>query len=127
MNVKLNDNKQNVVKRKRGPIHKPIWDMDQITVFGMLSLSIDDMINILEVPKYTVRNEMTNKTSESDYKKAYDRGQSLIKANLSLAQINSALNGNTSMLQFLGRHILNQTDEKKSDGKENNITELEFL
>ncbi len=129
--MKLNEpntTPQIINRKAKGRPEKPSWDLSQIMEFGMMNCSIEDMTAILQTPKYMVNLEMTKKTTKSEFRLAYERGQALIRLNLSKAQIDKALEGNVQMLMYLGKHILNQTDDKtEPETVKPKITEIEFL
>lgn len=105
------------VKKKRIGKGAPhfVFDPKQVMVFGMYAATYETMAEFFGVSIDTIARRM--KDEKSDFCMAYKkgRGQSLMK--LREAQLQKALSGDSTMLIWLGKQLLGQTDhiENKVD------------
>jgi hypothetical protein len=83
-------------------------DARQAEAFGACRATYETMASIYDCSVDTIRRRMRNE--ESEFCKAYKRGLGRTKIRLSEAQINYALMGNASLLIWLGKNMLGQTD-----------------
>lgn len=70
------------------------------------------MAYVLPAARTTIEHRMAD--PESDFHKAYRKGQSLRKASLRRKQIAVAMAGNVTMLICLGKQHLEQTDRRET-------------
>lgn len=74
------------------------------------------MAAIYECSVDTIRRRMQDE--ESEFCRAYKRGLSRTKTRISEAQINYALMGNATLLIWLGKNLLGQSDSPVPDDEE---------
>ncbi len=86
------------------------WITSEITK----GATIDEVIAMLGVSSKTLYAKYNNER----VKRAIEKGTETCNMRLRKAQVNAALNGNTSMLIWLGKNRLGQSDSPKSMGNE---------
>lgn len=80
-------------------------DLDMVTRIAQVALTNKELAVAFDVNERTIERSLKKK----DFKEAVERGRSKLVYSLRRKQYELALQGNTAMLQFLGRHLLNQT------------------
>lgn len=90
-----------------------IFDPKQVQIFGMFRATQETMAEYYGVSIDTIRRRMND--PEGDFCKAYKKGNGMLRMKLMEAQVNAALAGNTSMLIWLGKNILDQKDNVKNE------------
>ena len=94
-------------------------DMNQVVVFGRMKATYETMADFLEVSKRTIERYMVDE--ESEFCRSYKKGLADCKLKLSEAQMQLALNGNATMLVWLGKQHLGQKDKQEIDNTHNFI------
>jgi hypothetical protein len=79
-----------------------------LKTFGSLGLTGEEMAALLGVDGATISHRMNE--PQSDFLKSYKTGLSNLKKSLRRKQIAVALKGNTGMLIWLGKQLLDQHD-----------------
>lgn len=95
------------VKKPRGR-PKAEFDLEKVELFGYFRATYETMAEILGCHYDTIRRNMQN--PESNFSKAYKKGYGNLKQKLSESQITCAINGNATMLVWLGKQHLGQSD-----------------
>ena len=93
-------------KAGRPPIE---LNVKQAAIFGYFRATYETMAEYLGCHYDTIRRTMQNE--ESEFCKAYKKGLSGMKMKLSEAQIKTALEGNPTLLIWLGKQYLGQADK----------------
>jgi hypothetical protein len=99
----------------------------QVEMFGVTSLSVEDMAAYLRLPVSRIQKYMDD--PESHFYKCYHRGQVLTRMKLLHTQILTATGqtkGNATMLAHLGNVLLGQQLVKKQP-EEQEVTDEELL
>lgn len=99
-------------------------DAKQAEAFGACRATYETMASIYDCSVDTIRRRMRNE--ESEFCKAYKRGLGRTKIRLSEAQINYALMGNASLLIWLGKNMLGQSDTPAPDDEEQIAIDFEI-
>jgi hypothetical protein len=84
------------------------FPLRKIELYGKLGLSFEDMAALLDCALSTVSAYMGD--PESEFSKAFKRGQARVSKRLRAVQIKAALAGNTTMLIWVGKNWLGQVD-----------------
>ena len=84
------------------------FDQKQIEIFGYFRATYETMADFLNCSYDTIRRNMQDE--DSDFCKSYKKATASRKIKLSEAQMKYALNGNASLLIWLGKQDLGQTD-----------------
>jgi hypothetical protein len=85
------------------------FDLKQIEAFGRLGLTGIEMASLLGTTNVTISHRMTDEKSE--FFKAYQLGFSDLKKSIRRKQIAVALKGNTGLLIWLGKQLLDQHEQ----------------
>jgi hypothetical protein len=94
---------------KRGPGRPRIeFDLAAVEGLGQIGATAADMASVLPASRTTIEHRMADR--EGDFRKAYEKGRGLLKTSLRRKQIQIALTGNVTMLIWLGKQLLEQTD-----------------
>lgn len=100
-------------------------DVKQAAIFGYFRATYETMAEYLGCHVDTIRAAMQNEDSE--FSKAYKKNFSGMKMKLSEAQIKAALDGNSTLLIWLGKQYLGQKDNielsRESDAQ---VVDFEF-
>jgi len=89
------------------------FDLSKVEVCGYFNATQETMAYILGCKENTIFRRMKDKDSE--FYKAYKKGNCNMKLKLSEAQLKVAMKGNASMLIWLGKQYLNQKDNPMPD------------
>ena len=90
-------------------------DMEQVKLFGRFRATAQTMADHLGLCVRTIERLMADK--ECKFSRCYNKGFSTMKMSLSEAQVNSALNGNSALLIWLGKQHLDQKDKQEIESK----------
>ena len=85
---------------------KLIIDPEQIRSLARLGCTWDEIAAVLQIARGTFSGRM----KEKKYRAAYDRGIAEGNTSLRRAQYDSAVGGNATMMIWVGKNRLNQTD-----------------
>ena len=85
-----------------------VLDVKQAAIFGYFRATFDTMADYLGCHVDTIRKAMQDE--ESEFSKAYKKSFSGMKMKLSEAQVKAALEGNATLLIWLGKQYLGQKD-----------------
>ena len=88
---------------------KLIFEMREVKLLGQFRAKHEAMADWFECSTKTIRRQMMNEKSE--FSRVYKKALATTKMKLSEAQIKYALNGNASLLIWLGKNLLDQTDK----------------
>jgi len=88
---------------------KLIFEMREVKLLGQFRATHETMADWFECSTQTIRRQMMNEKSE--FSRVYKKALATTKMKLSEAQIKYALNGNASLLIWLGKNLLDQTDK----------------
>jgi len=102
-----------MAKTKTGKAGRPRieFDLEAVEGLGRIGATINDMVHVLPAAKRTIAERMAD--TEGDFRIAYERGRSLLNSSLRRKQIQVAMSGNTTMLIWLGKQLLNQSDRQE--------------
>ena len=92
-------------------IGKNKFDLDAVKLFGQFRATHETMAEYFGCSVRTIEREMSNE--DSKYCRAYKKARSNLKMKLSEAQVHEALNGNATMLVWLGKQHLGQKDKQE--------------
>lgn len=95
---------------KTGAMGTPVFVFDpkQVQVFGMYSATYETMAEYYGCSIDTIARRM--KDEGGDFCRAYKKGQGMGLMKLREAQLSKALAGDSTMLIWLGKQLLGQTD-----------------
>ena len=88
-------------------------DISKAEIFGQFRATYDTIADYFGCSYDTVRRTMQDETSE--FCKAYKKGYANTKMRLSEIQVKKALEGNITMLIWLGKQHLGQSDKTEID------------
>jgi len=83
--------------------------LKQVEALGMLQCTIDEVSLVLGIPPSTLK-------SRPDVMEAFNKGKEKGKMSLRRAQWKKAMEGNTTMLIWLGKQYLNQREPQLNIG-----------
>jgi len=95
-------------KRKRAGRPRIEFDLAAVEGLGRIGATAVEMAHILPASQSTIEHRLADR--ESRFSKAYQRGRCLLKGSLRRKQIEVAMAGNVTMLIWLGKQQLSQTD-----------------
>jgi len=101
------------------------FDMQQVKLLGQFRATQETMADWFECSEQTIRRNMQNEDSE--FCKVYKRALANTKMKLCEAQVKYALAGNASLLIWLGKNLLDQSDNAENNKNNNQINEITFL
>lgn len=87
------------------------FDLGEVERLGMLGATAEEMAAWFGVSTRTVERRMGKKDGE--FCRSYEKGFGRLKISLRRQQIESAKSGNVSMLIWLGKQLLDQTDKRE--------------
>jgi hypothetical protein len=87
------------------------FDLAEVEKLGMLGATAAEMAAWFSISLRTIERRMG--TKEGAFRAAYDRGFGRLKISLRRQQIESAKAGNTAMLIWLGKQLLEQADKRE--------------
>ena len=87
---------------------------DDLEKLALLSPSVEEVAAVFEVAKRTVQRYLKKK----EYAEAYERGKGKRRVSLKRSQYQLAMKGNCTMLIWLGKNELGQSDEPELHGSE---------
>jgi hypothetical protein len=87
------------------------FDLGEVEKLGMLGATAAEMAAWFGCGTRTVERRMAK--LEGDFRRAYDTGFGRLKISLRRKQIESAKAGNTTMLIWLGKQLLDQADKRE--------------
>ena len=85
--------------------------MEQVKLFGRFRATYKTMADFMGISERTIKRYMEDENSKFCHH--YNKGFSTMKMSLSEAQVNSALNGNSALLIWLGKQHLDQKDKQE--------------
>lgn len=91
------------------------YDLEKVEIFGRFKATYDTMADYFGVSTRSIEREMSpSNDPETEFCRAYKKGNSDLKMKLSEAQIHNALVENNATLQvWLGKQYLGQTDKQE--------------
>jgi hypothetical protein len=92
-------------------------DMSQVEIMGKFRATHETMADYFGVCVRTIERYMSDE--EGEFCRVYKKGFANCKLKLSEAQVNLAMEGNATMLVWLGKQHLDQKDKQEID---NNVT-----
>ena len=92
-------------------------DFEQVYIFGKFKATYETMADFYGVTERTIKNYMADEDGEFFHH--YKKGLADCKLKLSEAQMQLALNGNATMLVWLGKQHLGQKDKQEIDNTHN--------
>ena len=97
-------------KKARRKVGRPRikFDLTVVEGLGRIGATAFEMANVLPASRSTIEHRMADENS--DFSKAYKKGQALLNASLRRKQIQVAMTGNVTMLIWLGKQHLGQQD-----------------
>ena len=103
-------NTQPAAQKTRNRAGRPPIEFDLAAVEGLgrIGATAVEMAHILPASQSTIEHRMADR--ESDFSKAYQRGRSLLNGSVRRKQIEVAMAGNVTMLIWLGKQLIGQTD-----------------
>ena len=104
------------------------FDSKQVELLGKFKATYKTCADWFECSVETIQNRM--KDSESNFYKIYNKAFINTKMKISEMQIKKALEGNVSLLIWLGKVYLNQSelpDVSENHNLDSQITSLEYL
>ena len=105
--------KQHLQKRGRKKIE---FDIERVHQLGFGAASFEDMAAEFDCSVDTIRDRMREKDSE--FSKAYKKGKAKGNFAIRQAQMQNALNGNSTIQIWLGKQRLEQTDNRDINQEE---------
>lgn len=102
------------------------FDMKVVGAFGAVKASYRFMADYFGCDLATIERRMKNE--EGEFCIQYKKGLAKTKFNLSKKQIELAMSGNVTMLIWLGKQLLNQSDKQETGepGTFETIAEVHF-
>jgi|TARA_R110000824_G_scaffold86480_3_gene213939 hypothetical protein len=92
---------------------KKTVDPEQVKELARLGCTWDEIASVLDVARGTFSARM----KEKKYRDAYDRGIAEGNTSLRRAQFDAAVGGNSTMLIWVGKNRLNQTDRVETQNE----------
>lgn len=92
--------------------------MQQIELFGRLCATHEEMANWFECDVRTIERLMKSQednTQESEFCRVYKKAQAESKTSLRRIQMAKALDGDNTLLVWLGKQLLGQRDKQEQD------------
>ena len=86
------------------------FDLEAVEGLGRIGATINDMVHVLPASKRTIADRLAE--PEGDFRTAFEKGRSLLNSSLRRKQIAVAMSGNVTMLIWLGKQHLAQTDRQ---------------
>ncbi|GAC1699995.1 MAG: hypothetical protein NVS9B4_00550 [Candidatus Acidiferrum sp.] len=99
-------------KRKQGRSATPI-DLKQLEELAALYCTDEELAAHFNLGK----RQFERRKEDPAVREAWERGRGLGRVSLRRAQFAAAINGDRTMLCFLGKNILHQRSEPKDDGE----------
>ncbi len=99
--------------------------MREVKLLGQFRATYQTMADWFECSEQTIRRNMQNEKSE--FCKAYKKAMATTKLRLSEAQLKYAFNGNATLLIWLGKQYLGQTDKQEIEFCDNQIKEIVMI
>ena len=101
-------------KRKRGAGRPRIdFDLSLVEAMGKIGATAEEMACVLPASERTIKGRMAD--PDSDFCTAYKRGNSQLKMSLRRKQVAMALDGDRTMLIWLGKQLLGQRDRVEQE------------
>ena len=101
------------------------FNMREVKLLGQFRATYETMADWFECSADTIRRNMQNEKSE--FCKVYKKAMATTKMKLSEAQVKYALNGNATLLIWLGKQYLDQADRKEIEFSDNQIKEIKMI
>lgn len=101
---------KNIVEKKRGRPRK-IIDLEEVEELAAEGNTAEDIALALGIGR-------TSLYKRKDARAAFDKGRALLRVNLHHWQVQAAKNGNVTMLIWLGKQMLGQSDQPEEAGNE---------
>ena len=86
------------------------FDMSKVEALAQIGCTIDEIATVLGVHQNTIDNRLRD---DAEFLSYYKRGKDNGKASLRRIQWQKAKEGNPTMLIWLGKQLLNQTDKRE--------------
>ena len=102
-----------MAKTNKGGRPKKEFDLKQVEIFGKFRATYETMADYFGCSEQTIRRNIQDENSE--FCKVYKKAFSNSKLKLSEAQFQYALKGNASLLIWLGKQYLGQTDKQETE------------
>ena len=87
------------------------FDLTEVEKLGMLGATAADIAAWFNCGLRTIERRMGK--ADGDFRRAYDKGFGRLKISLRRQQIEAAKSGNTAMLIWLGKQLLDQADKRE--------------
>ena len=98
------------------------FDLEVVEGLGRIGATIHEMAQILPASERTVSSRLAER--EGDFSRAYERGRAWLATSLRRKQIQVALTGNTTMLIWLGKQLLQQRDRAETTNLDIDVEKL---
>ena len=104
-----NEQKKTTAKKPKGKAGRPRieFDLKQIRGFGTIGATEQEIAGVLGCHLNTISDRMQN---DADFCDAYKSGFENMRMSLRRAQLRKALDGNSTMMIWLGKQLLGQVD-----------------
>jgi len=87
------------------------FDLSEVEKLGMLGATASEMAAWFGCGLRTIERRMG--TADGDFRRAYEKGFGRLKISLRRQQIEAAKGGNVTMLIWLGKQLLEQSDKRE--------------
>ena len=91
------------------------FDLDEVEKLAGFGMTYEEMAAFLECGVRTIERRVSDE--EGDFRRAYKKGQASLKMSLRRQQIALAEKGNATMLIWLGKQLLGQSDKVDTKSK----------
>ena len=87
------------------------FDLSEVEKLGMLGATATEMASWFGCGLRTIERRMGN--ADGEFRRAYEKGFGRLKISLRRQQIEAAKGGNVTMLIWLGKQLLDQSDKRE--------------
>lgn len=87
------------------------FDVSEVEKLGMMGASVEELAAWFGSEPSEIQREMEDQNGA--FRKAYEKGYGKLKISLRRQQIETARKGNVSMLIWLGKQLLEQSDKRE--------------
>ena len=101
------------------------FEMKEVQLLGRFRATYQTMAEWFECSYKTIERKMNDDNSE--FCRVYKKSMATTKLKLSEAQLKYALNGNASLLIWLGKQYLDQEDKKEIEFSDNQVKEIKMI
>lgn len=100
--------------------------LKQIEIFGSLCATHEEMASWFEVSVRTIERYMVDDGEKdiTEFCRVYKKAQSEAKQSLRTLQVEKAKQGDSTMLVWLGKQLLDQKDKRENENVNRNISVL---